>query len=251
MILVMRRTTESWRPPKSAGLVQQAVDDIVLPSDPELARWFMQYCHAQAERIAYDLDQCRSVLDLDSRILEIGCIPPILTLALKGEGYDVVGVDIQPERFSATLSKFGIRVEKVDIEQDRLPFTDASLDAVVFNEVIEHLRINPIHTISEIARILRPGGLLLLSTPNLNFYRFRPPPDLFEEYEKIGKIGHMGHFRIFSPVEIIDLLARFGFETQELIYRGRLHKWVGNVVCHVIPQLRPYFSLISSRSSEP
>ena len=232
-------------------MVQKAVDDIVLPSDPELARWATRYCQGHAERIAYDLDHCRSVLERDDQILEIGCIPPILTLALKGEGYDVVGVDIQPARFSATLGRFGIRVEKVDIETDRLPFPDASFDAVVFNEVIEHLRIDPVHAITEIARILRPGGLLLLSTPNLNYYRFRRPPDLFEEYQKIGKIGHMGHFRIFSPVEIIDLLAKLGFETRELIYRGRFHKAVGNVVGRVIPQLRPYFSLISSRSRDP
>ena len=174
-------------------------------------------------------------------------MPPILTLALDDLGYDVVGIDIQPERFSATLAKFEIRVDKADVEQERWPFPNASFDVVIFNEVIEHLRINPVFAVAEIARILRPGGLLLLSTPNLNSRRFRAAPDIYKEYHKVTKIGHMGHFRIFSPTEIINLLARFGFKTETIVYRSRFPNWARNAVCRVVPQFRPRFSLVSVR----
>ena len=49
----------------------------------------------------------------------------------------------------------------------RSPLPTASVDAVLFCELFEHLHLNPFHTLKEIFRVLRPGGLFLLTTPNL------------------------------------------------------------------------------------
>lgn len=52
-------------------------------------------------------------------------------------------------------------MKEVNFEEEPLPFADDAVDVVVFNEVFEHLRVNPIFTFREINRVLRPQGTLL------------------------------------------------------------------------------------------
>ncbi len=238
-----RRMSEAWDPPKSRNLIQQAVKKITSPKDCRLAQWSMHYCFTQSERIAHDLDHVRSTCRAEDRILEIGCIPPILTIALQELGHDVSGVDIMPARFAETIEREGLLIEQADIEQEPLPFRDNAFDVVIFNEVIEHLRLNPLFAVQEITRVLKPKGLLLLSTPNLNPRRFRPAPDLFHEYQKLETLGHMGHFRIFSPLEVVRFLERFGLATVSLMMRGKSSSRWTNVALRIFPSLRPRFSI--------
>jgi len=61
-----------------------------------------------------------------------------------------------------------VQAIKPDLERDRVPVGDGWADCAVFSEVLEHL--NPYyvgHTVSEINRVLRPGGILMLTTPNI------------------------------------------------------------------------------------
>ena len=59
------------------------------------------------------------------------------------------------------------RSASCEVEREPFPLPTASIDAVLFCELFEHLHLNPFHTLKEIFRVLRPGGLLLLTTPNL------------------------------------------------------------------------------------
>jgi SAM-dependent methyltransferase len=59
-----------------------------------------------------------------------------------------------------------VEFARANVESEAIPLPDGSADAVVCNQVIEHLK-NVFHAMDELARIVRPGGLLLLSTPNL------------------------------------------------------------------------------------
>ena len=141
----------------------------------------------------------------------MGSVPPLLTGALKRLSYDVQGVDIAPERFESSFARLNVPVAKCNIETEKLPFPDRSFGLVIFNELFEHLRINPIFTMREIFRVARSGGVLLLSTPNLkslngiaNFLvRSKASScceSVFDEYEKLSSLGHMGHVRaIYTP----------------------------------------------------
>ncbi len=100
-----------------------------------------------------------------------------------------------------------------------MPFEDESFDAVVAGELLEHLQF-PDALVSEVRRVLRPGGVVVGSVPNafrlqsrLLFLRGRPPED------------DPTHLRMFSPDALRELLA--DFESVELDYVGgryrRLH----------------------------
>jgi SAM-dependent methyltransferase len=71
------------------------------------------------------------------------------------------GVDYHPEQFT-----LDVPVQHADLNTDRLPYDGGSFDLVTCTEVVEHLE-NYRHAIREAARLLKPGGVLVLSTPNV------------------------------------------------------------------------------------
>ena len=107
---------------------------------------------------------CRENISPQSRILEIGAGPSNeCSRTLSGIG-QVTGIDIDPDvRNNVFLS------EAVVFEGRKMPFEDASFDACVSNFVLEHVE-HPIEHFREVARVLRPGGVYCLRTPNLYHY---------------------------------------------------------------------------------
>jgi SAM-dependent methyltransferase len=94
--------------------------------------------------------------------LDVGARAGVQTEWLTQRGYRVTSVDVEPQ-FEACL--------KVDANE-RLPFADKSFDLVWCSEVIEHLR-DPAFALSELRRVAKPGGLLVLTTPNSYAWLFR------------------------------------------------------------------------------
>jgi SAM-dependent methyltransferase len=161
--------------------------------------------------------------DKDAAIIEFGAVPLLLTASLARLGYSITGVDIAPERFSRAINDLALEVVRCNIETERLPFHDSQFDVALFNELFEHLRINPIFTMREVHRILKPGGLLFLSTPNLrslaglaNFLLrnrcYSCESDPYDEFSELEGLGHMGHVREYTTREITEFLGRIGFE---------------------------------------
>jgi SAM-dependent methyltransferase len=112
------------------------------------------------------------------RVLDLGCRDGALSVAYL-TGNEVVGVDVDRAALSAAERR-GIRTVWADLDEP-LPFEDATFDAVVVGEVLEHLRF-PELAILEARRVLRPGGVLVGSVPNnyrlksrLRFLFGRPP----------------------------------------------------------------------------
>lgn len=113
--------------------------------------------------------------DAGSRALEIGATA-FLQVALRAVfGHaEVMGTEsstlIEHKRWHKPIDVAGIHARNltisIDIENDIFPFPDASFDLVLCCEVIEHLDIDPMFMLAEINRICRPGGVLLLTTPN-------------------------------------------------------------------------------------
>jgi len=104
------------------------------------------------------------------KYVDIGCGDGFNTLIIgqKLQCQEVHGVDIDEDRI-LSASKRGIITIKADINRERLPLAENSADIVTALEVIEHL-VNPDNMLQEIYRILKPGGYLVITTPNLASY---------------------------------------------------------------------------------
>lgn len=213
--------------------------------------WFGDYLDQHAERIAIDLEMLTKALTAPARVLDVGCCPPFLMAALNDLGYAVTGIDLSATVVERSRQLLGLDVVQCDIERQRLPFEDQSFDAVLLCEVFEHLRINPVFTMSEIYRVLRPGGLLHLSTPNLfslaglqslllhRRSHFWASNDLYDELNMINTFGFAGHIREYTYREVERFVLRLGFARATCLFRlGGTKRWT-QAVYAVAPFLRP------------
>ncbi len=163
------------------------------------------------------------------RVLEMGAYLQ-MTPALKTRlGYGSVrgcyrGPLGQVDRRSATSGQgevFECDIDLFDAERDVFPYPDEHFATVLCCEVIEHLAADPMHMMSEINRILKPGGHLVLTTPNLaslnsiSALLLGYHPGLFPVYLRPGQDGDpedARHHREYTPIEVRLLLDDAGFE---------------------------------------
>ena len=119
--------------------------------------------------MALNLENVEHALRLaprDGRLIDLGCDDGARTrgFAAAARAREVHGVELAGSAAEAARS-LGITVAEADLNEV-LPFADASFDAVVSNQVIEHLTDTDVF-VSEIERVLRPGGVAVVSTENL------------------------------------------------------------------------------------
>lgn len=102
-----------------------------------------------------------------ARILDAPCGAGALAFALRSEGYDVFGADID----AAAAALLGDRFRAIDLSVP-LPWENGFFDAVLSVEGIEHLENRQAY-LREVCRVLKPGGTLVLTTPNTVSIRSR------------------------------------------------------------------------------
>lgn len=212
-------------------------------------------------RLAEDLDLVEAHRGPVETLVEVGSTPPILTLALRERFPALVGLDIAPEKIHRLIETFGLDIRRCNVETDTLPLDDGSVDMVLFNEVFEHLRIDLVFTFSEVMRVLKPGGTLMLSTPNLRSLRGIKAllidgrgawcmPHLHENWSHVGRTGAMGHVREYTPRDVVEFLTHMGFRCERVVYRGRSNRTPARALVRLVPSLRPFFSVIARRPAE-
>ncbi len=220
--------------------------------------WFHRYGNNHKTRLAHDLDLLRRDYPdpKSTRLLELGAVPLILTSAIARDGYDAVGVDIDPSRFSPTIEANSLDVVKHLIGKNAIPMPDESFDVVLCNEIFEHLGLHLVEAFEDILRILAPGGRLYLSTPNLKSYHglsnfllrgraYSCATSIYDEHDRLRSIGHMGHVREYTVTEVHEFLEAIGFHTVEVRYRGRSRGRLRRL--DAIPRLRPFFSIVAEK----
>jgi glycosyltransferase involved in cell wall biosynthesis/SAM-dependent methyltransferase len=166
------------------------------------------------------------------RILEMGAylqITPALRTRLgygevRGCYYGKAGKVEHREVRSETGETFACEIDLFDAEKDRFPYASGYFHTVLCCELLEHLNEDPMHMMAEINRVLRPGGHLVLTTPNAVALRAVSAilqgyhPGFFASYIKPSLTGEVEarHNREYAPREIHQLLENSGFEVAPL-----------------------------------
>lgn len=144
----------------------------------------------------------------DPTLLDVGCWDGELSArcgAALGAGR-MLGVEVY-EGPAAAAEARGLEVARVNLETGRLPWEDESVDVVVCNQVLEHLK-NIWLPLTEMYRVLRPGGHAVLSVPNLASLHNRVLLALGRQPTSIRVFGP--HVRGYAFGEFCDLVGRGG-----------------------------------------
>ena len=156
--------------------------------------------------------------------LDIGVSP--FTFLLKGFFGQVHALDLT-DAFRTRCESAGIQLHSGGVtslaELQRLE----KVDCVFFLEVLEHLHMNPVEVLRGVRSVLRPGGLLILSTPNMmcfanrvlmlcnrKLHHFTYPP-----FSLSDQAHGFGHDRVYMPAEMADYFAASGFHRIETLYQ--------------------------------
>lgn len=144
------------------------------------------------------------------RLLDVGCYDGQVARSVAPAGARIVGVDLSLPALQAARDR-GLAVARAQVEGG-VPFADASFRTVVAAEVIEHV-FDTEAFLAELRRVLEPGGLLLLTTPNLvalsgraKLLLGRSPANV--EYD--ASPGTSGHIRYFTFDTLEALMRRVG-----------------------------------------
>lgn len=98
------------------------------------------------------------------QVLDVGCARGYLVYAFQELGVESFGVDISDYAIAHSPESIRSRLQKVNVDSDELPFESETFDMIASLECMEHLQ-TPDHAISEMARVLKPGGIAAIIVP--------------------------------------------------------------------------------------
>jgi ubiquinone/menaquinone biosynthesis C-methylase UbiE len=175
----------------------------------------------RAQRMARMLGDALRGVPGPARILDVGCGDGTATMlaAQVNPGHHMIGLDWSAASLGRAR-RVGLTVVRAGVGPPGLPFAGQSADVVVMSELIEHL-VDTDAALDEIHRVLKPGGSLLLSTPNLAAWYNRGlvalgVQPIFSEVSLHGVYGRpsrqvAGHLHLFTQRALVTLLAARGF----------------------------------------
>jgi 2-polyprenyl-3-methyl-5-hydroxy-6-metoxy-1,4-benzoquinol methylase len=149
-------------------------------------------------------------------VLDAPCGRGALSSLAHKAGLEVTALELDRGDFDVP----GVKFIAGNLNQD-LPIDNESFDSVACVDGIEHLE-NPFHAIREFHRVLKPGGTLVISTPNISAWRSRARY-LFTGFHNKGKLplteeapSPLHHINLLSYPMLRYMLVRNGFEISEV-----------------------------------
>ena len=176
--------------------------------------------------------------DKDQRLLELSSYLQMPLLVNRYGNYGEIAVTnwwqgeprekIITVRNQATGEKFDFPMKNVDVERDRFPFPDDHFDVALCCELIEHLREDPMHMLVELNRVVKWGGLVILTTPNIvSAFSVQEAlagrtPIFYSLYNRQSPADR--HNREYTPDEVRAALECAGFKVIKLFTENNWRK---------------------------
>ncbi len=159
----------------------------------------------------------------DCRILDIGSYGGHLLIGLRQKGYkNLCGADM-PEInriIRKRLEKYGFGHYDIDLRSLPSDIPGRSFDLIVFSETLEHLDFHPLYVFKEFSRLLKPGGKILITTPNLtrlnNCLKLLGGRSIHQDLALPYTSGT--HYREYTAAEVAYLLERTGLSISRTKY---------------------------------
>ena len=178
------------------------------------------YSYAYANRFQWVINAVKQFVPVEGKILDVAAAQGNFSLALAEKGYEIIWNDIRKELIKYVKLKWekGI-VHFVPGNIFEINF-DFLFDAVLITEIIEHVA-HPDEFLENIARLIKPEGFIIMTSPNGEFFRNKLPK--FTEcanpstYEKVQfKPNADGHIFLLHLDEIEQFAKRLKLEVVEL-----------------------------------
>jgi 2-polyprenyl-3-methyl-5-hydroxy-6-metoxy-1,4-benzoquinol methylase len=188
------------------------------PSQEELASFYQQMSYYQGseygyanyfaqrpahERLARErLVRIERLRPYRGRILDVGCAAGFFLHVAKTRGWEPVGVEVSRE-----MARYAEELLNVSVASTTplLGAAPTSFDAVTMWEYIEHIA-DPRSEVERLTTLLKPGGILALSTPNANYWVAVHRPSYWREFKPPAHIG------FFTEVTLRRMLMECGLE---------------------------------------
>jgi 2-polyprenyl-3-methyl-5-hydroxy-6-metoxy-1,4-benzoquinol methylase len=167
---------------------------------------------ALADAGFYEWEQTQKDAEGALRALDVGCATGSLLAVLRERGWQVRGVEISTPQAEYARTKRGLDVRDLPLEKNNFPENEFTL--VLASHVIEHLN-DPAAFVREVYRILSPGGLFLVTTPNIAGFQAR----LFGSRWRSAIFDHL---YLFSVKTLSRLLLQSGFRIERTVTWGGL-----------------------------
>jgi 2-polyprenyl-3-methyl-5-hydroxy-6-metoxy-1,4-benzoquinol methylase len=143
------------------------------------------------------------------KLLDVGSGNGQFLALMRNKGWDIEGQEVDPKAAETALKTYGINVKIGELKS--IGYSCDNFDAVVMSHVIEHVH-DPIETLNECRRILKPGGTLVLVTPNAESFGHRyfkswyrglePPRHLYlftqKTLQHIAKKAGFADYRVWT-----------------------------------------------------
>ncbi len=191
------------------------------PSAAELDRYYPRGYHSTTKRYRGGMDRVlglvhrsrirslERLLGGSGSVLDIGCGPGVLLNQMQQRGWTARGTERSPSAAQQARDVFHLDVRAQDV--DEVVAEGATFDTVVLWHVAEHLH-SPRETVRGIARLLRPGGILLIAVPNFG------SPEARIGRNKWFHLDVPRHLVHFTPSTLGAILAAAGFETVKVTH---------------------------------
>ena len=133
-------------------------------------------------------------------LLDFGCAAGYFLEMAHSRGWRIAGVELSQDMAATASKQLGIVVANSLNDVSKHDF-----DVITLWEVVEHLP-RPVSELSHLYQFIRPGGALMLSTPNTNHWQAVREPDQWESFRPPA------HLMYFTPATLRNVLQRAGFE---------------------------------------